>query len=214
MGEESLASQLAWLQSFGLFCVWCTWIKGQRSSLQQYRGPEQEDEGGDGVLRQGHRGEDLQEILLLDRGCRCRLWQFDKIREFSIHFSVTFFYFNKIGSFSAVLCPFLWNLLKFRKYRCHPVVALIQLLYTHIQIDNIRYGTTPLLPPLLVLCYSAFHFPLTYLETLLWRDAIPSTLAHPLPIPSPFQIPNTPGQLCASLRHRGPGFSWSGTGHV
>jgi hypothetical protein len=31
-----------------------------------------------------------------------------------------FFYFNKIGSFSAVLCPFLWNFLKFQKYRCHP----------------------------------------------------------------------------------------------
>ncbi len=37
-------------------------------------------------------------------------------------------------------------------------------------------------------------------------------LSHSLPIPSPFQIPNTPGQLCASLRrHCDPGFSWSGT---
>jgi hypothetical protein len=61
----------------------------------------------------------------------------------------------------------------------------------------------PLLLPLLVLFCSPFHFPLTYLETLLWHDAIPSTLAPgcsqtdlPLPIPSPFPphtlpIPNS-----------------------
>jgi hypothetical protein len=36
--------------------------------------------------------------------------------------------------------------------------------------------------------------------------------SHPLPILSPFQIPDTSGQLCALLkRHRDPGFSWSGT---
>ncbi len=35
---------------------------------------------------------------------------------------------------------------------------------------------------------------------------------HPLPISSPFQIPNTSGQLCALLRrHRDPAFSWSWT---
>ncbi len=83
----------------------------------------------------------------------------------------------------------------------------------------------PLLLTLLVLCNSPFHFPLTYLETLLWRDVIPSTLAPgcsptglPFPIPSPspphpLPILNSrpPGvflnQLCALLRqHRDPGF--------
>ncbi len=51
----------------------------------------------------------------------------------------------------------------------------------------------PLLLPLLIPCSPPFYFPPTYLETLLWRDAIPSTLAPgcsqtdlPLPIPSPY----------------------------
>jgi hypothetical protein len=35
---------------------------------------------------------------------------------------LNFFYFNKIWLFSAMLCPFLWNVWKFRKYRCHPVL--------------------------------------------------------------------------------------------
>ncbi len=39
-----------------------------------------------------------------------------------------------------------------------------------------------------------------------------SSPPHSLPILSPFQIPNTSGQLCALLRrHRDPGFSWSRT---
>ncbi len=42
-----------------------------------------------------------------------------------------------------------------------------------------------------------------------------SSPPHSLPIPSPFQIPNISGQLCALLRrHRDPGFSWSGTWSV
>jgi hypothetical protein len=44
--------------------------------LAQYRGPDQEEQGVDGVLRQGHHGEDLQEVQLLDQGRRCRLRRF------------------------------------------------------------------------------------------------------------------------------------------
>ncbi len=35
---------------------------------QQNRGSDPEDEGGDGVLQQGHRGEDLQELEVLGLG--------------------------------------------------------------------------------------------------------------------------------------------------
>ncbi len=64
MGEEGLASQLAWLKPFGLFCVGRYWVKGLRIASKQNQQPDQEDEGDDGVPRQGHHGEGLQEILL------------------------------------------------------------------------------------------------------------------------------------------------------
>jgi hypothetical protein len=36
---------------------------------QQNRGSDPEGKGGDGVLQQGHRGEDLQELEAQDLGC-------------------------------------------------------------------------------------------------------------------------------------------------
>ena len=62
MGEEDLASQLPWLQPFGLFCVGRLWIKGQSKVSQQNQGPDPKDQGGDGVPRQEHRGEGLQAV--------------------------------------------------------------------------------------------------------------------------------------------------------
>ncbi len=77
----------------------------------------------------------------------------------------------------------------------------------------------PFFAPLAGFLLVPLSIPFTYLESLLLCGAIPSTLAPacswtdlPLPIPSPFQLPNTPGQLCALLRqHRDSGFTRSGT---
>ncbi len=63
---------------------------------------------------------------------------------------------------------------------------------------------SPCFTPLAISLLLPFHFPFTYLETLLWCDAILSTLAPgyswtdlpfpiPSPIPSPFQIPDPLG---------------------
>jgi hypothetical protein len=89
-------------------------------------------------------------------------------------------------------------------YQLHSIFK--QLLYTHIQVDNItwRNPLAFLLPP----ChfpFASFLFPFTYLETLLavigsrppWSQVIRKltspflTPPHSLPIPSPFQIPST-----------------------
>ncbi len=60
--QGGLASQLIWLQSFGLICVGRLWVIGRGKASVQNRGPDPEDQGGDGVPRKGHRGEGLQEI--------------------------------------------------------------------------------------------------------------------------------------------------------
>jgi hypothetical protein len=56
----------------------------------------------------------------------------------------------------------------------------------------------PFFTPLASSLLTSLPFPFTYLETLLWREAILSTLAPgcsqtdlPLSIPSPFPIPNS-----------------------
>jgi hypothetical protein len=59
------------MQPFGLFYVGRLLVICQGKASQQNRGPDPEDQGGDGVPRQGHRGEGLQEIHGQDRGC-CR----------------------------------------------------------------------------------------------------------------------------------------------
>ena len=69
VGGGGLASQLAWLLLFSLFCVRRIWSVGQCKAFQQNRGSYPEDEGGDGVLQQGHRGERLQELEVQDLGC-------------------------------------------------------------------------------------------------------------------------------------------------
>jgi hypothetical protein len=42
---------------------------GSLKSLSKNQGSDQEDEGGAGVLQQGHRGEGLQELEAQDLGC-------------------------------------------------------------------------------------------------------------------------------------------------
>ncbi len=67
VGEGVLASQLTLLKPFGLFCVGRLWVIGQCKVSQKNRVSEPEDEGGDGVLRQGHRGEGLLVVQLQDQ---------------------------------------------------------------------------------------------------------------------------------------------------
>ncbi len=62
VGEGDLASQLVWLWTFELFYVWCLWVWGQCKASPQNCILDPKDHGGDGVPRQGHRGEDLPEI--------------------------------------------------------------------------------------------------------------------------------------------------------
>ncbi len=72
------------LQPFGLFCVWRLWVIDQCKASQQNRGPHQQDEGGDGALRQGHRGEGLLEVNVQDWGCPGRWQPFHRITWFLI----------------------------------------------------------------------------------------------------------------------------------
>ncbi len=90
----------------------------------------------------------------------------------------------------------------------------------HIYNRQHRLRRNPLaLLPLPVLCYFPSHCSLlTWKPSLDVKGSCPPwsqvarKLTSPFLIPSPFQIPNTPGQLCALLRqHRDPGFPWSGT---
>ncbi len=91
VGEEGLASQLTWLQPFGLFCVWRLSVTGQCKASQQNWGPDPEDEGGDDVPWQGHQGEDLLEVKVQNQGgCHCWL-PFHCIIWFSICSSAHFF---------------------------------------------------------------------------------------------------------------------------
>ncbi len=61
-----MASQLPLQQPCGLFCVGRLWIEGQSTASQLNQGPDLEDQGSDGVPRQEHRGEDLQEVQVPD----------------------------------------------------------------------------------------------------------------------------------------------------
>jgi hypothetical protein len=47
VGQGGLASQLTWLQPFGLFCVWRFSVIGQCKVSQKNPGPDPEDEGVD-----------------------------------------------------------------------------------------------------------------------------------------------------------------------
>jgi hypothetical protein len=69
VGGGGLASQLASLQPFSLFCVGRIWAMGQCKVSQQNRGSDPEDKGGDGVPHQEHRGKGLQELDVQNRGC-------------------------------------------------------------------------------------------------------------------------------------------------
>ncbi len=72
-------------------------------------------------LWQAHRGEGLLEVEVYYL-CYCRRRQpVHCINWFSICPFANFFYFNKIGWISSVLCDFLKISLMFRIYRCHPV---------------------------------------------------------------------------------------------
>ncbi len=79
----------------------------------------------------------------------------------------------------------------------HLLVAFAPLLFTHIQIDNIRlWRNSPSLLPLLVSSSVPLPIPFTYLESLLCvvRSRPPwPQVARKLTSPSPFQIPNLPG---------------------
>ncbi len=92
-------------------------VIGQCKVSQKNRGPEPEEEGGDGVLRQGHRGEGLLVVQLQDQGCRRRWQPFHWMSWFLICSSAIFL----VGWFLAVLCEFVKRFLKFRIYSCHPV---------------------------------------------------------------------------------------------
>ncbi len=74
VGRGDLASQLAWLQTYWLFCMWRLWIKGQSKVLQQIQRSDPEDEGGGGVPRQGHPGEGLHELQVQDWGSLHSWW--------------------------------------------------------------------------------------------------------------------------------------------
>ncbi len=121
VGEGGLSSLLSWLQPFWLFCVGRLWIIGHCNVSQQIQWSDPEDEGGDGVPRQGHPGEGLHELQDQDRGCLHSWRQFYWICGLPICISAHFFYFNKIGWFSAVLFHLKERRKKFRIYRCHPV---------------------------------------------------------------------------------------------
>ncbi len=104
MGEGDLASQLTWLQPFGLFCVGRFWIKGQSEASQQNQEPDPENQGGNGVPRQEHRGENLQDFQVPDRVCRRCWWHFYWLNWFSERSCANLFLlqWNRIVFSSAV----------------------------------------------------------------------------------------------------------------
>ncbi len=103
----SLASQVAWLQAFWLFRMWRLWIMGQSKVSQQMQGSDPEDEGGDGVLCQGHPGEGLHKLQVQDRGYPYSWRQFYWINLFSICISAIFF--TSIKSDEFQLCCAIWK---------------------------------------------------------------------------------------------------------
>jgi hypothetical protein len=98
------------------------------------------------------------------------------------------------------------------------------IIYTYIDWQCKVMAQFPFLLPLLVSLTVSLSIPfyLLGIHPFPWCDSVhlgPRLLVnwppppHSLPIPSPFQIPSTPGQLCALLRrHRDSGFTGSGTG--
>ncbi len=103
------------------------------------------------------------------------------------------------------------------------LITFRQLLYTHIQIDDIDMAQSPFFTPLADFLSIPLSIPfyLLVIPPFVWCDPVhlgPRLLVNwpplpqTLPSPSPFQIPNTPGQLCSILRrHRNSGFSGSRT---
>ncbi len=99
VGEGDLASQLTCLQPFGLFSVGRLWIKGQGKVSDQIQGSDPEDKGGDGVPRQGHRGEGLHDLQVQDRDFFTADGSFIEYVDCQYKSLLNFFYFNKIGWF-------------------------------------------------------------------------------------------------------------------
>jgi hypothetical protein len=56
------------LEKFALLCL-ANLRYGSLKSVAKIQGSDPEDEGGAGVLQQGHRGEGLQELEVQDLGC-------------------------------------------------------------------------------------------------------------------------------------------------
>ncbi len=69
VGGGGLASRLAYLQLFSQFFVGRILSMGHSKVSQQNQESVPEDEGGAGVLQQGHRGEGLHELEAQDLGC-------------------------------------------------------------------------------------------------------------------------------------------------
>ncbi len=125
MGEEDLVSQLHCLQPCGLFSVGRFWIEDQSTASQLKQGPDLEDQGVDGIPRQEHHGDGLQEVQVPDRDCRRCWWEFYSTNWFSVCFSTNLFLINEIVWFPSVMCHIKKTKWKFRIYRCHPVYIWI-----------------------------------------------------------------------------------------
>ncbi len=63
VGQGDLASQLT---IWTILCWASPSYIGQGKTSQQNRGPDPEDQGGDGVPGQGHRGEGIQVVHVQD----------------------------------------------------------------------------------------------------------------------------------------------------
>jgi hypothetical protein len=118
VGEADLASQLTWLQPFGLICVGRLWIKVRAKPHNKTKNLILKIRGW-WCPRQEHRGEHLQEVQVPDRGCRRCWWQFYWLNWFSVRSCAILFLlqWNRMVSSCAVSFK-----KKIRIYRCHPVV--------------------------------------------------------------------------------------------
>ena len=66
-GPKAFQTELLWIN----YCV-AFLSKLLTEPLTKNIGPERENEGDDGVPRQGHHGQGLQDVPFQDRGCRRR----------------------------------------------------------------------------------------------------------------------------------------------
>ncbi len=67
---STLASQLPSPEALWTIIRGAFLNEGQSTALQLNQDADLEDQGGDGVPRQEHYGEGLQEVQVPDRGCR------------------------------------------------------------------------------------------------------------------------------------------------